>query len=396
MTPEEQALKRIEDIGGELRKEMKAIADAGNQATSEQQARVADLDVKQNAAITDLQKQMSGFIAEQNRIQEAKQIKTFADVLKANITPEMIHGLRTGSLRETKAMDFPMQLKVNDPQVVGSSTSGVYYADRRAEIKGYPLYIRRIRDLFMNASTSLNSIDLPSEKASTDGMAVQTEGNALGTSDLLIDKTNLKVLTIGANVTLSMDALDDLPGMSTWISRRLTDRYIAKENLQLITGTTYGVYTTAPVADPTDWNISNANYWNILVAAIGAVLASKNVYPTAVLLNPTDLFNKLIAATSSYNFFNPQAVSNGLPLTIAGVPVLASEAITAGTFLLGDFSLAGVWERQAPQVTFGLNSDDFEKNNMSVKITSRLASGTDLPSAFLKGTLATVLACGSA
>lgn len=396
MTPEELT-KQIADIGAELRKEMQAAVDTGKTQETEFKARFADLEKKQNDSIAELRKSLDEQLAAQNRREEASRIITLKDTLSKSFTPEVISTLKSNRNFWSNPLEFPFATKATDPQLVASSTAGVYYADVRPEIKGYSLYVKMIRDLFTVSSTTLNSVDLPSEKSTTDNAtAVQTEGSALGTSDLLVDKTNLKVVTIGANVTMSKDSLDDLPAMSAWINKRLTDRLVKAENAQLITGTTYGIYTVAPVADPTNWDISNANYWNILVAAVGEVLYQKNAYPTAILMNPRDLYNKLLAATTTYGFLNPQAIFNGLPVTVAGVPVFASETITAGTFLLGDFSNAFIFQREAPMITFGYNSDDFEKNNISVKVTERLASGTDLSSTFLKGTLATVLACGSA
>lgn len=396
MTPEELT-KQVAEIGAELRKEMQSAIESGRTNEVEFKAKLADLDKKQNEAIADLRKTMDEQIAARNRQDEARKTVTLTDTLTKAFTPEVISTLKSNRGYWSNPVAFPYATKAIDPQLVASSTSGVYYADVRQEIKGYNLYIKMIRELFSVSTTTLNSVDLPSEKSTTDnGTAVQTEGSALGTSDLLVDKTNLKVVTIGANVTMSKDSLDDLPAMSAWINKRLTDRLTKAENAQLITGTTYGIYTVAPVADPTNWDISNANYWNILTAAIGEVLYQKNAYPSAILLNPRDLFNKLLAATTSYGFLNPNAIFNGLPVTVAGVPVFASETITAGTFLLGDFSNAFIFQREAPMITFGYNSDDFEKNNISVKVTERLASGTDLSSCFLKGTLATVLACGSA
>jgi hypothetical protein len=53
---------------------------------------------------------------------------------------------------------------------------------------------------------------------------------------------------------------------------------------------------------------------------------------------------------------------------------LVTTAITENTALTGDFQLySAVWRKRGARIDVGMQNDDFTKNKLTLKVTSRLA-----------------------
>ena len=73
---------------------------------------------------------------------------------------------------------------------------------------------------------------------------------------------------------------------------------------------------------------------------------------------------------------------------INGVPVYMNNKISAGSFIVGDFSQGSqVWQREGVRVDFGYeDSDNFSKYLVSVRGIARIAHSVYLPNAYSVGT----------
>lgn len=110
--------------------------------------------------------------------------------------------------------------------------------------------------------------------------------------------------------------------------------------------------------------------------------------PTAVVLNPTDSQNiELLKVNGEANNFVTDPFTSG-PRTVWGVPVVTSDAIAAGTALVGDFSLAILFDRFQTQVLLGTAANDFTRNIFRILAEMRAAFGVRRPSAFCRVALA--------
>jgi HK97 family phage major capsid protein len=71
------------------------------------------------------------------------------------------------------------------------------------------------------------------------------------------------------------------------------------------------------------------------------------------------------------------------------LPVVATNAIPAGEFLVGAFQDgATLYDRMGVEVLMSTeNDDDFEKNLVSIRIESRVALAVFRPDAFITGDL---------
>jgi len=105
--------------------------------------------------------------------------------------------------------------------------------------------------------------------------------------------------------------------------------------------------------------------------------------PNAVILNPSDAQNiDLLKENNEANNFVASPFTSAGPRSLWGVPVVESDAIAAGTALVGDFKKAILFDRQEAQILLGTVADDFVRNIVRILCELRAAWGVVRPSAF--------------
>ncbi|MGP5579751.1 phage major capsid protein [Glutamicibacter arilaitensis] len=110
------------------------------------------------------------------------------------------------------------------------------------------------------------------------------------------------------------------------------------------------------------------------------------VVPNAVALNPIDVETVDLARENgdTGKFISGGPFSMG-PRTLWGMPILETEAIAAGSSLVGDFSKAVLWDREQTAVSFtDSHADFFIRNLVAVLAEERVAFGVTRPTAFVQ------------
>ncbi|MEQ1709456.1 MAG: phage major capsid protein [Terricaulis sp.] len=105
--------------------------------------------------------------------------------------------------------------------------------------------------------------------------------------------------------------------------------------------------------------------------------------PTAYMLNPADweTIDLLQDNEARYFFGGPSRM--GQP-TLWGLPVIESEAIAAGTGLVGDFRQAMLWDREQASITVSdSHADFFIRNLVAILAEMRAGFGVIRPKAFV-------------
>jgi len=74
-----------------------------------------------------------------------------------------------------------------------------------------------------------------------------------------------------------------------------------------------------------------------------------------------------------------------------GVQIIPTTLVTAGTYLVGDFSKASVLYKQGVTIEIGYNADNFVKNFKTIRAELRAVCAVENNdrTAFVKGTFAT-------
>jgi HK97 family phage major capsid protein len=111
--------------------------------------------------------------------------------------------------------------------------------------------------------------------------------------------------------------------------------------------------------------------------------------PNAVLVHPTDAesFDTLKRNAEANNYLRSPFEGGGIR-TLFDVPMVETDALSAGTALVGDFRRAILFDREQFTVSLGTVADDFIRNIVRVLGEARAAFGVVRPQAFCVVTLA--------
>ena len=285
-----------------------------------------------------------------------------------------------------------------DSTAVGSSTPGILNPQRVPGIVPLAERSLRIRDLMRQSRTTNNAVDFAKENAFTNAASPQgADGTAKAESADTFVIDSERVTTIAHWIPASRQVLDDLPALRGFIDRKLMYGLKLKEETELLAGDDVGthlngIYTQATAYAGTynvaaDTRIDRLN-WAILELEDGDDM------PTGMVLNPVD-FRRIMAIKTEDGGANTGNYIVGDPLggviqvpTLWGIPVVRSNSITSGTFLVGDWTKAEIFDRQDAVIDMSTDYDDyFVKNKVAIRAEERLTVVCYRPTAFIKGSL---------
>jgi HK97 family phage major capsid protein len=282
---------------------------------------------------------------------------------------------------------------VLDTKAVGNMTEAVNLTGdipRQYAPQVYALPNRKVhvRSLLPVGTISTGLFTFPKETGGEGDVAPQVQGSSKAQLDFDITMTDAPAQYIAGFVRISRQMLDDVPAMTSFLQARLLEKYLLAEDAQLLNGN-----GTAPnltgltinAAAPTGAATVDVEQ---LVQAIAQVSAS-NYSANGILINPTDWANIMNTkpTNAAYSLPGSTVVTTDGSLTIAGIPVFQSTAIAADKFLVGDWAMgAQIMQNQGISVQFSeFDSDNFQKNLITVRVEARIAFPIYYNSAFVYG-----------
>lgn len=342
--------------------------------------------------------------------QEQKLAKMQKDGIGEDESDTMGHALRqsmeSGGLKQFLAapnrnarIDIPMTRKaLLNTGVTGAALN--YPGDQVLPRPLGPL-VRRltIRDLLAPGRTSKSVIFYPRESGFTSNAAPVSEGSLKPSSDITFELITEHVRTIAHLMDISLQMLDDVDFIESYISGRMIYQLKLVEEAQLLTGSgtgqnLEGIYTAATLYANTTSIPNETDIDKLRLALLQVELANANA--TGIVLHPTNwaTIELLKETTGGYIFANPQNISSP---RMWGRDVVSTAAMTAGRFLVGDFAAhAQIFDRQDANVAISFeNKDNFERNMATIRVEERLALAIYRPEAFVKGRLETATGPGA-
>ena len=251
-----------------------------------------------------------------------------------------------------------------------------------------------IRDLITPGQMDGSVLEYVREKGFTNSAAPVAEGAAKPQTDIQLELISTSAKVIAHTAKASRQILDDSSQLRTYIDGRLRYGLSFVEETQLLNGDGTGQNLNGIIPQATTFSNAfvpaGANLLDTLrLAMLQAALAE---YPaTAHVLHPTDWakLEMLKDGDGNYLIGVPQGTASP---TLWGLPVVATQAIAATTFLTGAFMLgAQVFDRWNARVEIATeNEDDFVKNMVTMLCEERLALAVYRPEAFITGSLAVV------
>ena len=334
-------------------------------------------------------------VANKKQFNSQKKV-TFKSALKEALDNGAVEGIAKGNSRSAS-----FELKA-DMTVAADFTGEVIPADRVPGYKFDPTRPVHVRQLLATGSTQSDVVRYVKESGYSNGAAATAEGATLGQSDFDMTAADANVRKIGTYFRISEEMLADTPQLTSYLSARAPEKLLEVEDAQILSGDGTGANLSGIITDAADFDVSasgafyqsveSANEFDVIIAALNQ-LSLLNYSADCIMLNPTD-FNKILLLKDSTNKYLKEQVYNGLQPSFSGVKVIQNTAITAGTFLIGNFAVGTqLWVRQGVNVEFfredGTNVRD---GFVTVRVSERVALTNYLPNAFVNGTFSTAIA----
>ncbi len=285
---------------------------------------------------------------------------------------------------------FQMELK--DTMTTSDSLSGEVIAPTRVPgIFHDPDRQVHVRQFLQTATTDSDSIRYVCEDEYTDGTGIAGEGSIKPQSDVSLEAKLAPVVKIATHMKVSEEMLDDVAGLAGYLTTRGLNKYRLKEDQQLLYGTGANGQieglTVASAEYASILDVPVENEYDVFIDAL-AQLANREYIASGIMMNPVDWYNLVSRKDQDGQYIIDRAtLTQGVPVTIDGVPIIKNTAVAKDNFLVANFNqMATLFDRTAVNVRFyDQNEDDAIRNLVTVVIEGRLALPIYLPNAGVFG-----------
>ena len=275
---------------------------------------------------------------------------------------------------------------LNSAQIATGVTRSVLVPEQQSGMVMPAMIDLRLRSLMPTGSTSSNSIRSIVETGFTNNAAVVPEGGLKPKSELTFGEEIVPVEKIAHKFRVSMEVLDDAPMMRSYIDGRGRYGLLLKEEDYLLNGSTAvdGLLDAATTYVPgTATGYTPATLVDDI--RIAKLQVRKALYPASgVVMNPED-WAKIELLKDTQNAYLFSSVTSGAVPTLWGMPVVQSDSMPEGSFLVGAFSLATqIWDRMGMTVRASTeDGDNFSENMVTILFEKRLALEINRPEALV-------------
>ncbi len=250
----------------------------------------------------------------------------------------------------------------------------------------------KVQDVLPQAQTGSNMVEYTRELLFTNNAAETNEGEQKPESVLTFELVQAPIKTIAHFIKVSNQVLDDAPALQSYIDTRLRFGVEKRIDEQLLKGNgtggnISGILNTGnhTVFTPT----TGENALDSINRAIYKVYEA-DYAPTAIIMNPADWGAieriKRGSSDAAYVIGDPSAM---IGPRLWGLPVVVTNAMTAGSFVVAAFDIAyQVWNREGTKVEmFAQDEDNVQKNLITVRAEGRKALAVYRPASAYSGLL---------
>jgi len=328
---------------------------------------------------------------------EQKGIKAIENSAGFDIGAEFAAFEGVESMRNGKQQSARMELKTAIINATGASQPLVA-ADRLGGIATTPNRVLRIRDILPSSSTSSNLVEFTRENAFTNNAGPTVAGSPEAFENVTKPESAITftlasepVVTLAHWIPASKQVMGDSADLAAHINNRLLYGLKLKEETQLLLGSAANgelnglitLGTAFTVGSPTETNEVDIIRKAIKQAHVG------EYFPDFCVLNPSDWYDieirKVGTSDDRYVVGNPRDM--GVPV-LWGLPIVVSNSITAGTFLIGSSMACAIKDREQSSIEISReDGTNFVKNMVTVLAEERLALIAFRTEAFITGSL---------
>ncbi len=322
--------------------------------------------------------------------------KTAGDMV---VDTDHFKAFRDGSAQKARVELSETFDKKSATNPITTPTGGVVQAYRRPGILPGAFRPLTIEGLFPSLPVTTNAFEYVQEKEAenVNGAAFVAEGAQKPFGSTAFETKTGTIKTIAHLARVSKQLMDDAPALVAYINQRLIYGIDLVVEDQLVTGDGSGQKLSGILhtGNYTDHGVTQLKQLPKNPTLFDMILLAKSKVeqaffrPNVILLNPSDWSAMLMEKNASGDYYlgHPASVA---PKTLWGLPVWTTPAIAAGKFLVGDFNQAAtLWTRQGMAVEmFEQDSDNVQKNLVTIRAERRLGFGVERAKAMCGGTLA--------
>lgn len=263
----------------------------------------------------------------------------------------------------------------------------------------------RLRDLVSVRTTGSDTVEYVEQSSHTNNAAPVAEATSSaaptqdGTTGALVlnagggykpegawafARKTATVKTIAEWVPASKRSLADAGQLEGLINDELRKDIEEAEDTQILNGSGSGENLTGILATS---GIQTQSFSTDLFESVRKGITKAKtvgrVNPNGIVMNPADVEVVDLAKDANEQFYGLGPFAMG-PRTLWGLPIVESEAQTAGAATLGDFTKAVLWDREQTTVTMtDSHADFFIRNLVAVLAEERVAFAVTRPKAFV-------------
>lgn len=305
---------------------------------------------------------------------------------------EKMQGINSGSIQANQNLSIP----VRNALLSSGVAEGVVEPQRLPGVDQLPKQRLFIRDLIAPGRTTSPAIFWVQQTGFTNNAAVVPEGTKKPESTITFATKITPVVTIAHLFKASKQILDDFAQLQSMVDAELRYglRYVEEQEFLFGAGgagNIEGIVPQASAFSPAFAPEERTKIDDLRLAVLQAQLARLPV--DGFVLHSTDWAQIELTKTTdgAYIMANPAQI---LGPTIWGKPVVETEVPEfEGEFLAGAFRTgAQVFDREDANVVIATtNTDDFEKNMITIRCEERTALAVKRPEAFVTGPFGTAV-----
>lgn len=404
----EELLAQLEKLAAEMRasqEKMQEGAAATEEEVAEAKAALAAHETKQAELITQLKNMDQKLIAVELAQKSFRPANGRVDTKSLGR-----HFVESGIFAEIKSIgrgnDKPLSIERKSITSLAASAGALVEAYRDPEVYTNPQRPIRVRDLVPTVTTDTGSIEVVRQLAVTNNAGPQGTVAGIGGGELVAkNQSNMRweevtypVRTMAHWVPASRQVLADAPMLQSLIDTELVYGLDLLSDAQLLYGTGAGQNVTGIMVDPAVPSVgelpagtATADIPSAMIdhirAAVTAMQTNEYYNPNGIVLNPADWGLLETAKASDGHYLMIQFPANGGDQRIWRMPVIVTNAMNQGEFVLGDWRLgAKLYAREDISVRISeSHAGFFVQNAVAILAEERYAFAVNRPLAFVKG-----------
>jgi HK97 family phage major capsid protein len=250
----------------------------------------------------------------------------------------------------------------------------------------------RVRDLFTQATTESNAVEFVRELVFTNNAAMVANAGQKPESDLTFELMTVNVRTVAHFIRAAKQIIDDVGQLEAYINGRMIDGLKDREDAQLMTGDGTGQNLTGIITQAAAYSRGVVGDTRVdTVRRAMTQIALAGMQGEGVVLHPAD-WEKIELLKGTNNMYIWISVVDGGVPRLFRMPVVETIAMAEGKFLAGAFKQGAIlFDRQEVIVEmFEQDTDNVQKNMLTIRAEERLALAVIRPAAFVQGNILTV------